>query len=208
MTADHASASKEAGNERPMRLGGGDCLVIVDVQNDFLPGGSLAVPSGDRVVPVLNGYLRVFANHILPIFATRDWHPSDHCSFREQGGPWPAHCVANTVGAAFSSALALPPETIVISKGSDARHEAYSGFQGTDLAEQLRRKDIRRVFIGGVATEYCVLATVNDALLAGFEVVLLSDAIAAMEAKPGDSARAEAEMISGGAQICRQEDIA
>jgi nicotinamidase/pyrazinamidase len=192
----------------PTRLAAGDCLVVVDVQNDFLPGGALAVPNGDRVVPVLNRYLKLFAERSLPIFATRDWHPPNHCSFREQGGQWPPHCVADTAGAAFAPTLAFPPMAIIVSKGTDPRKEAYSGFQGTDLAEQAKSAGVRRLFIGGLATEFCVLATVSDAIREGFPVFLLLDAIQGLEIKPGDDRRSEQAMVDRGAVALRMEDIA
>lgn len=178
----------------------GDALLIVDVQNDFLPGGSLAVPRGDEVVPVLNGAIDDFVAHDLPIVATRDWHPAAHCSFREQGGRWPPHCVAGTHGAAFASALRLPPGTIVISKATTPDQDAYSGFQGTDLDQRLRAAGIRRLFIGGLATDYCVLNTVRDALQHGYTVMLMTDAIRAVDIQPGNGQRAETEMLGLGAQ--------
>jgi nicotinamidase/pyrazinamidase len=179
--------------------GPGDALLVVDVQNDFLPGGSLAVPDGDRVVPVLNRYIARFVAADLPVFATRDWHPPDHCSFAPRGGPWPPHCVAGSPGAAFAPALELPVGTTVVSKADSPERDAYSGFQGTDLADGLRAQGVRRVFVGGLATDYCVLHTVQDALAAGFAVVLLTDAVRAVEIKPGDGARALAAMQDAGA---------
>src|ERR1039458_3665518 len=177
-----------------------DALLIVDVQNDFLPGGSLAVPRGDEVVPVLNRYVRAFAVQNLPVYATRDWHPERHCSFRAQGGIWPPHCVAGTRGAEFAAALRLPPSAVVISKATTPEQDAYSGFQGTNLDQQLRSAGIRRLFIGGLATDYCVLNTVRDALRLGYQVLLLGDAIRAVDVQPGDGQRAEEEMIKLGAQ--------
>src|SRR5450759_2178167 len=150
----------------------GDALLIVDVQNDFLPGGSLAVPHGDEVVTVLNRYLKLFETRTLPVYATRDWHPAQHCSFRAQGGPWPPHCVAKTSGAAFAAALQLPPSAVIISKAATVEQDAYSGFQGTSLDQQLRADNIRRLFIGGLATDYCVLNTVRDALRLGYQVLV------------------------------------
>src|SRR5690606_29877001 len=123
----------------------GDALIVVDVQNDFLPGGALGVPEGDAVIPVLNRYAEEFDRHGLPVFATRDWHPERHCSFREQGGPWPPHCVAGTAGAELAPTLALPSGAQVISKATEPEPDAYSAFQGTKLAEKLRERGIRRV---------------------------------------------------------------
>lgn len=186
----------------------GDALLIVDVQNDFLPGGSLAVPRGDEVVTVLNRYLDIFAMQNLPVYATRDWHPEHHCSFREQGGPWPPHCVAKTSGAAFSAALQLPPAAVIISKAMTVKQDAYSGFQGTDLHQKLHAAGIHRLFIGGLATDYCVLNTVRDALRLGYRVLLLGDAIRAVDVQPGDGLRAEAEMSKLGAQRITVEGVA
>jgi nicotinamidase/pyrazinamidase len=185
-----------------------DALLIVDVQNDFLPGGSLAVPRGDEVVPVLNRYVRAFAVQNLPVYATRDWHPERHCSFRAQGGIWPPHCVAGTRGAEFAAALRLPPSAVVISKATTPEQDAYSGFQGTNLDQQLRSAGIRRLFIGGLATDYCVLNTVRDALRLGYQVLLLGDAIRAVDVQPGDGQRAEEEMIKLGAQRISVEGCA
>ena len=185
-----------------------DALLIVDVQNDFLPGGSLAVPRGDEVVPVLNRYVRAFAVQNLPVYATRDWHPERHCSFRAQAGIWPPHCVAGTRGAEFAAALRLPPSAVVISKATTPEQDAYSGFQGTNLDQQLRSAGIRRLFIGGLATDYCVLNTVRDALRLGYQVLLLGDAIRAVDVQPGDGQRAEEEMIKLGAQRISVEGCA
>ena len=177
----------------------GDALLIVDVQNDFLPGGSLAVSHGDEVIPVLNRYIGEFAAQGLPVYATRDWHPQQHCSFRAKGGPWPPHCIANTHGAEFAAALRLPPGATVISKATSLDKDAYSGFEGTDLDPRLRAVGIRRLFIGGLATDYCVLNTVRDALQLGYAVMLLTDAIRAVDVQPGDGQRAEVEMAGLGA---------
>ena len=178
----------------------GDALLIVDVQNDFLPGGSLAVSHGDEVVPILNRYIKSFAAQQLPVYATRDWHPVQHCSFHAQGGPWPPHCVAETSGAQFAAALQLPPSAVIISKATTAEQDAYSGFQGTDLDNRLRAANIGRLYIGGLATDYCVLNTVRDALRLGYKVLLLGDAIRAVDVQPGEGQRAEAEMTKLGAQ--------
>lgn len=186
----------------------GDALLIVDVQNDFLPGGSLAVPRGDEVVPVLNRYLNIFVSKNLPFYATRDWHPERHCSFKAQGGLWPPHCVAGTRGAKFPAALQLPPSAAIVSKATTAEQDAYSGFQGTDLNERLRAANIRRLFIGGLATDYCVLCTVRDALKLDYQVFLLADAIRAVDVQSGDGLRAEQEMLGLGAQRITVEGIA
>ena len=185
----------------------GDALLIVDVQNDFLPGGSLAVPRGDEVVAVLNHYLDTFAMQNLPVYATRDWHPVQHCSFRAQGGPWPPHCVADTRGAQFAATLKLPPNAVIISKATTVEHDAYSGFQDTDLDTLLYSANIRRLFIGGLATDYCVLNTVRDALGLGYQVLLLTDAIRAVDVQPGDGLRAEEEMIKLGAHSITVDEV-
>lgn len=177
----------------------GDALIIVDVQRCFISGGTLAVHDGDSVVPVLNRYIALFHGRGLPIVATRDWHPPDHCSFTPQGGPWPPHCIAGTEDAAFAPGLELPDEMQVISGATEAEREAYSGFDGTDLAERLHGKGVRRLFIGGLATDYCVLYTVLDGLKEGFEVYLLLDAVRGVNVETGDDVRAIAKMQEGGA---------
>ncbi|MBS0170957.1 MAG: isochorismatase family protein [Nitrospira sp.] len=177
----------------------GDALLVVDVQNDFLPDGTCAVPDGQAVIPALQQYLEVFTEATAPVFATRDWHPTNHCSFQAQGGPWPAHCVAETHGAAFPSSLHLPPSTIVISKGTAPAPDAYSGFQDTSLHEHLQAAGVTRLFIGGLAMDYCVLHTVNDARRLNYGVYLLVDAIRAVNVLPEDGARAEESMVSAGA---------
>ena len=183
-----------------MLPGHGDALILVDVQNDFLPGGALAVPEGDQVIAPLTRLAARFAELGLPVFATRDWHPEHHCSFAPQGGPWPPHCIAGTDGAAFAPDLRLPDSAVVISKATETASDAYSGFQGTTLAVQLAQLAVRRVFVGGLATDYCVLNTVGDALAAGLEVVVLTDAIRAVDVNPGDGDRALADMIAAGAR--------
>jgi len=184
-----------------------DALLIVDVQADFLPGGRLAVPEGDAVVPALNGYLALARRKGLRVFASRDWHPPNHCSFRAQGGPWPEHCVAGTPGAAFAPSLELPSDAFIISKAVAAGSDAYSGFAGTDLERQLRALRVERLLVGGLATDYCVLNTVRDARKAGFEVLLLQDAIRAVNVKPGDGEHAEREMREVGAVPVHAGDL-
>ncbi|MCI3953008.1 MAG: pyrazinamidase/nicotinamidase [Burkholderiales bacterium] len=185
-----------------------DALLIVDVQRDFLPGGKLGVPDGDAVVPVLNRYIDTARKTGVPVFASRDWHPEKHCSFKPQGGPWPEHCVAGTAGARFADALRLPPDVVVIDKAIREEVDAYSAFSGTTLADQLRARGVKRLLVGGLATDYCVLNTVRDALREGFGVVLLEDAIRAVNADPEDGPRARREMESRGAVPARYEEIA
>lgn len=187
------------GDTVKLTLQPGDALILVDVQYDFLPGGSLAVPRGDEVVPALNRYIALFRQRGLPVFATRDWHPPQHCSFREQGGPWPPHCIAGSDGARFAALLDLPCEVTIISKAMATQPDAYSGFEGTELTELLRQAGVSRVFVGGLATDYCVLNTVRDARRLGFGAVLLTDAVRAVDVAPGDGERAIAEMLGAGA---------
>ncbi|HTI33786.1 MAG TPA: isochorismatase family protein [Miltoncostaea sp.] len=184
----------------------GDALVIVDVQGDFVTG-SLAVPGGAEVIPPLNRAAAAFAGRGLPVVATRDWHPDDHMSFAEQGGPWPPHCVAGTPGAEAAEGLDLPPGTVTVEKATTAAMDAYSAFSGTDLADDLRARGVRRVVVGGLATDYCVLNTVTDAVAEGFDVVVLADAIRAVEVKPGDGDRAEEAMRRAGARFATVEDV-
>jgi len=180
-------------------LGKGDALLIVDMQNDFLPGGSLGVPEGDRVVDPINALIGMYASRGLPVYASRDWHPGDHCSFAEQGGPWPPHCVADTTGAAFSEALRLPPDAIVVSKAVTSHEDAYSAFNGTGLARSMLADGINRVTVCGLATDYCVLNTVLDGIEAGFEILLALEGTRAVEVTAGDGDRAIARMLSRGA---------
>jgi nicotinamidase/pyrazinamidase len=168
-----------------------DALIVVDVQRDFCPGGALAVPHGDDVVPVINRLLGL--TDWLTV-ATRDWHPADHCSFKAQGGIWPPHCVAGTDGAAFHPALDQARIGTVVSKAVTRDAEAYSGFQGTDLAARLAARGVRRVFVCGLATDYCVKATALDARRSGLDVVVIEDAIRGVEVAPGDCAQAVDEM--------------
>jgi nicotinamidase/pyrazinamidase len=189
-----------------VKLQPGDALVVIDVQRDFLPGGALAVPQGDAVIGPLNDYLGLFQARGLAVFATRDWHPPDHCSFVAQGGPWPAHCVRDTPGARFAPELRLADDAQIISKATRPEREAYSDFEADDFEQRLQELGIRRLFAGGLATEYCVLATVRDARRRGYDVFLLGDAIRAID--PGDGRRAVEEMIRLGAVKICWEDVA
>ena len=179
----------------------GDALLIVDVQNDFLPGGNVAVPDGDAVIPVLNDYIGLFHAHGFSIFASRDWHPLDHCSFKQHGGPWPSHCMQKTRGAELADDLELPDDAVIISKGADENKDAYSAFQETDLHVRLKAAGIHRIFVGGLATDYCVFHTVKDARARGYEVILLQDAVRAVEVESGDGLRAIQAMLALGAVI-------
>ena len=176
-----------------------EALVIVDFQNDFTPGGALAVPHGDEVAERLNA-LAASGDYDL-VVATRDWHPPDHGSFAAQGGIWPEHCVAGTPGAALHAALDAGRVDVVVDKCQDPGTEGYSGFDGTDLAALLRDRGIDRVTVAGLATDYCVRATVLDGLKAGFEIVLLGDACRGVNVQPGDDERAVEEMRAAGAVL-------
>lgn len=192
----------------PFSLQAGDALVVTDIQLDFLPGGALGVPRGDEVIPVFNRYIAAFQARGLPVFATRDWHPENHSSFHEQGGIWPPHCVANSEGARFSPELKLPEDVEIVSKATEVAKEAYSTFEGTGLAERLRELGVRRVFIGGLATDYCVVNSVRDAVAEGFDVFFLEDASRAINLNPGDERAAIDEMRSLGAVPLHQDELA
>lgn len=185
-----------------------DALIVVDIQNDFLPGGSLAVPHSDEVIPAVNHYIHTFEEKKLPVFATRDWHPARHCSFEAQGGIWPPHCVQGNEGAEYALDLQLPEETVIISKATDPGKEAYSGFDGTDLHDRLQELGVERLFIGGLATDYCVLSTVRDGLSLDYEVYLLEDASRAVNVNPDDGKKAIREMVGLGAKPINAAEIA
>lgn len=181
-----------------------DALIIVDVQNDFCPGGALGVQNGDEIVPILNRYIDKFRAAGLLMIATRDWHPERTSHFKRYGGVWPDHCVQGSPGAAFHSNLLLASDIIVMSKGMGADEDSYSAFHGKDesgtsLAELLRGFGVERIFIGGLATDYCVKQTALDALTQGFKVVLLRDAIRGVNLAPDDSEKALREMLAAGA---------
>lgn len=180
-------------------------LLVVDVQNDFCPGGALAVPDGDAVVPVLNDYIARFSSRGLPVLASRDWHPPETSHFKPGGGPWPPHCVQDTPGAAFHPDLALPASAAVVTKGTSPTDDGYSAFEATDeegrpVGDRLRDSGVRTLYVGGLATEYCVRASVLDALRQGLDAVLLLDAVRGIDVKQGDVARAIDEMIRAGAR--------
>ncbi len=181
-----------------------DALIIVDVQNDFCPGGALGVQNGDEIVPILNRHIDQFRAAGLLVIATRDWHPERTSHFKRYGGVWPDHCVQGSPGAAFHANLQLASDIIVMSKGMGADEDSYSAFHGKDesgtsLAELLRGFGVERIFIGGLATDYCVKQTALDALAHGFKVVVLRDAIRGVNLAPDDSEKALREMLAAGA---------
>lgn len=180
-----------------------DALVVVDPQNDFLPGGSLPVAEGNRIFEPVNRIAPLFAF----VVATRDWHPPDHRYFADRGGPWPYHCLQDTAGAEFSAELEIAHVHEIVSKGTDPHTDGYSGFAGTELAHMLRRRDVKRVFVCGLATDYCVKATAIEALEHGFETVVLADAIAAVKLRPEDEEQALEAMRQAGAHIVTSGEI-
>ncbi|WP_213697989.1 nicotinamidase [Acetomicrobium sp.] len=157
-------------------IGKEDALIIVDLQVDFCPGGNLAVPEGDEIVPIANKLVELFEKQGGQIVFSRDWHPDKHMSFKEYGGPWPVHCVQNTKGAEFHPDLFIPPSAIVVSKATETLKEAYSAFDGTGLSETLHEAGIERVFICGLATDVCVKSTALDAIKLGYDTYVIEDA--------------------------------
>ena len=192
--------------------GSRSALLIVDVQRDFCEGGALAVPDGDRVVPVLNGCLADAIRSGLAIYASRDWHPEVSHHFKAYGGKWPPHCVQRSDGAQFHPDLRLPASTIVITKGDDSNLHGYSAFEGhtsdgRSLADDLRRRHIEQLYVGGLATDYCVRETVLDARRAGLQVGILQDAVAGIDVRAGDSDQALTDMLNAGAQLTTSADF-
>jgi len=186
-------------------------LLIVDVQNDFCPGGALAVPEGDKIVPVLNKYIKIFSKKKLPVFASRDWHAVRTGHFKDFGGVWPAHCIQNTKGAAFHPQLKLPKEAILLYKGMDPQEDSYSVFQAEDTGgmsflKLLHLLGVKELYVGGLATDYCVRSSVAGALKNGFKVRLLTDAIKGVNLKAHDSEKAIKEMVKRGARKITLKD--
>ena len=175
-------------------------LIVVDVQNDFCPGGALAVERGDEVVGPLNRLIREFLERGEPVYKSRDWHPPQTRHFAAYGGTWPVHCVQGTPGAEFHRDLSDDPRVRVVSKGL-GDEDSYSAFDGTALAEELRRRGVGEVWVGGLATDYCVKQTVLDALREGFRVTAVEDAMRGVNLQPGDDRRALEEMRAAGAEI-------
>lgn len=169
----------------------GDALIVVDVQIDFCPGGALPIDDGDAVVPVLNRWIEAAAAAHIPIFASRDWHPRHHLSFVESGGTWPVHCVQDTPGARFHPQLKLPDSAIVVTKGVRFDRDQYSAFDQTGLATELRKQGVRRVWVGGLAQDVCVLATALDARREGFDTIVITDATRPVTPAGGEQAREE-----------------
>ncbi|MGZ5483363.1 MAG: nicotinamidase [Pyrinomonadaceae bacterium] len=176
-------------------------LIVVDVQNDFCPGGSLAVAHGDEVVAPLNKLMKEFLARDEPVYKTRDWHPPKARHFTDYGGTWPVHCVQSTPGAQFHPELLDDPRIDVISKGMDESADGYSGFDGTQLGQMLRDEGIDEVWVGGLATDYCVKHTVLGALKEGFKVKALADAMRPVNVSPDDGGKALEEMSAAGAEI-------
>lgn len=187
-------------------------LLIIDVQNDFCPGGSLAVPEGDRVVPVINRCIDIFSAGKIPVFASRDWHPEKTSHFSQFGGPWPPHCVQGTAGARFHPDLLLPERTIIVSKGMDPDRDDYSAFNATDstgtgLGQLLDELGVEHLYVAGLATDYCVRESVMEALRLGFGVTLIGDAVRGVDLSPGDSDRAVDDMVAAGAIVAASETL-
>lgn len=180
-------------------------LLIVDIQNDFSPGGALAVPEGDKIIPKINKYIKIFSKNKLPIFVSRDWHPKKTTHFKKFGGIWPEHCIQNTKGARFHPHLKLSRDSIILSKGMDPNKDSYSVFQaeasnGMSFSELLKLLRIQELYIGGLATDYCVKYSAIDAVKFGFKVKLLIDAIKGVNINPNDSQEALREMVKLGAK--------
>lgn len=180
-----------------------DALIIVDLQNDFCAGGTLAVPGGEELAKPLNELMKSFPW----IVTTQDWHPADHCSFTTQNGPWPPHCIQNTWGAALHPDLQIERVAVKILKGRNREHDAYSGFQGTPLTEELRARQIRRVYVAGLATDYCVKHTVLDALQSGFEAFLVTDLVRAVNLHVLDGVKALNKVKQAGGRLIKASEV-
>ncbi len=188
-------------------------LLVVDVQNDFCPGGALAVRDGDTIIPRVNRAIELFLRRGFPVLATRDWHPAVTKHFKEYGGAWPPHCVQGTKGARFHSKLELPKDVVVLSKGMDPEQDSYSGFQalnpaGRDLESVIRDLGVDEVFLCGLATDYCVRATALDATRRGIRIRVLEDAIKGVDLKPGDSEAAIHDMRAAGVPFAETRALA
>jgi nicotinamidase/pyrazinamidase len=170
-------------------VGQGDALIIVDVQIDFCPGGALPIEGGDKVIPILNQWIAVTQKKGVLIYASRDWHPIGHISFQERGGLWPVHCIQDSEGACFHPDLNLPEDTLKVTKGVRFDKDQNSVFDQTGLAKELWNRKVKRLFVGGLAEDVCVLATVLDARKEGFEVTLISDGTRPVKLRKGEEAK-------------------
>ena len=179
------------------------CIVVVDIQCDFCEGGVLPARNTTTLIPQLNSVIAWCIEHEINCVFTRDWHPANHCSFHSQRGPWPSHCVQGTPGAEFAPGLRLPSSALVIDieKDSDRANMSYSAFENTDLEAELHARQIAEVAACGIATDYCVKATVLDALRYGFRTSVITDLVRPIDVYEGDSANALAEMASAGATL-------
>ena len=182
-----------------------EALLVIDFQNDFTPGGALAVPQGDEIAERVNELAA--DDRFELVVATRDWHPADHESFEEQGGPWPPHCVQGTDGAELHPALDRAKVEVVVDKGQRPGDEGYSGFERTDLERLLRERGIDKVTVVGLATDYCVKHTALDAVRAGFEVTVDSSGVRGVEVNEGDSERALSELRAAGARLASSDEV-
>lgn len=169
----------------------GDILLVVDVQRDFCPGGALPIEEGDEVVPIMNLWMRAALDDGIPVYVSRDWHPRHHVSFEPSGGQWPPHCVQDTDGARFHPELEVPHEAVLISKGNRFDQDQNSVFDQTGLADWLRRNDVGRIFLGGLAQDVCVFLSVLDGLEAGFEVCLIKNGTRPVSPEDGEKALKE-----------------
>ena len=180
-------------------------LLAVDIQNDFCPGGALAVPDGDAIVPIVNQWIHWAEKQRLPIIASRDWHPEKHSSFHRQGGIWPAHCVQNSIGALFHPKLQLPTETIIVNKATAENKDEYSALSGKvnnsniALTQWLSQEGITELWVCGLALEYCVKFSVLDAAAQEFNTHVILPACRAINAQDTDSAISD--MRQSGATI-------
>ncbi len=187
-------------------------LLIVDVQNDFCPGGALGVEGGDDIIPIINSYIELFQERGVPVIASRDWHPRKTRHFKESGGTWPVHCVQGSAGAMFRPTLRLPPDTLVFSKGMDPEMDDYSALHaqseaGTPLPDFLTYEGIRNLYICGLATDYCVRQTALEGLRQDFAITVLGDAVRGVDLEPGDSERALAEIQAAGARLTTLDEL-
>jgi len=196
------------GNDQRNQFPADTALLLVDIQNDFCPGGSLAVPEGDQVVNVASALIPNFQF----VVATQDWHPANHISFQARGGPWPPHCVQGTFGAELHSGINATAVNVFVRKAFTPDRDAYSEFEGETpdgltLDDLLRRRGITTLYLTGLATDYCVKATALDAVAKGYDVYVVTDGVRAVDVTPGDGAKALAEMAAAGAHMIDSEQI-